>query len=118
MEYSVEDKLKFIKIEYNKKTIYLKKDIILSVELTINPGLSNQEKETRNHDVYKKYIEATPEPFAELVIYTSIIDERDKVPKNLLEGHPYSKKYTFRQEGVEKAIELENLMTKIYKYIS
>ena len=40
MEYIVEDKCNFIKIEYDKKTIYMRKSIILSIELTINKGLS------------------------------------------------------------------------------
>jgi hypothetical protein len=114
----IENKDKFIKIEYDKKTIYLKKDIILSIELTINPGLSNEEKEIRNNDVHKIYIKAVPEPFAELVIYTSIIDERDQILRNVIEGRPYSKKYTFRQEGIEKSYELENLMSTIYQYIN
>jgi len=118
MKLSVEDKGKFIKLEYNKKTSYLKKDIILSLELTIDPGLSISEKETRSSDVYKKYVKSTPEPFSELVIYTSIIDERDEIPINVIEGRPYSKKYSFRQEGIEEAVELDNLMSKIYQYIS
>jgi hypothetical protein len=118
MNYAVEDKGKFIKIELDKKTIYLKKNIILSLELIINPGLSNKEKEIRNHDVYYKYVKPSPEPFSELVIYTSIIDERDQVPVDTIEGRPYSKKYTFRQEGIQDASELENLMSKIYQYIN
>lgn len=118
MNYAVEDKGKFIKIELNQKTIYLKKEIILSLELIINPGLSDKEKEIRNQDVYYKYVKSSPEPFSELVIYTSIIDERDQVPVDTIEGRPYSKKYTFRQEGIQDASELENLMSKIHQYIN
>jgi hypothetical protein len=117
MKYSVEDKENFIKIDCNNKIILLKKEVILSIELTINPGLSNKEKETRRRDVYKKYVKPTPEPFTELVIYTSIIDERDEIPINVIEGRPYSKKYTFRREGIEDAVELEDLMSRIYQYL-
>ena len=95
----------------------MKKDIILSIELTINPGLSNKKRETRRRDIHKKYVKPTPEPFTELDIDTSIIDERDEIPVNVIEERPYSKKYTFRQEGKEEAVELENLMSKIYQYI-
>ena len=118
MEYDVEDKGKFIKIKLNKKTIYLRKEVILSLELIIYPGLSNEEKEIRNHDVYYKYVKSSPEPFSELVIYTSIIDQRDHVPVDKIEGRPYSKKYTFRQEGIQDSSELENIMSKIYQYIN
>lgn len=118
MKYAVEDKGKFIKIQLDKKTIYLRKEVIISLELIIYPGLSNEEKEIRNHDVYYKYVKSSPEPFSELVVYTSILDQRDHVPSDKIEGRPCSKKYTFRQEGIQESSELENIMSKIYQYIN